>query len=130
MISKKFCNISIEGLACAVPSKVVLSQELTELFDANSVNRFVAATGIKQRHVTNGKQTGSDLCYVAAKKLMEEKSLSGDEIDALVFLNLKSRKLTLKNDKTGDESKLDFDGFPYLLLWTKQHLFQKVYLNM
>ena len=86
MISKKFCNISIEGLACAVPSKVVLSQELTELFDANSVNRFVAATGIKQRHVTNGKQTGSDLCYVAAKKLMEEKTLSGDDIDALVFV--------------------------------------------
>ncbi|MCR4718915.1 MAG: aldose 1-epimerase family protein [Firmicutes bacterium] len=41
------------------------------------------------------------------------------EIDALVFLNLKSRKLTLKNDKTGDEIKLDFDGFPYLLIWTK-----------
>ncbi len=41
------------------------------------------------------------------------------EIDALVFLNLKSRKLMLKNDKTGDEIKLDFDGFPYLLIWTK-----------
>ena len=40
-------------------------------------------------------------------------------IDALVFLNLKSRKLTLKNDKTDYEIKLDFDGFPYLLIWTK-----------
>ncbi len=41
------------------------------------------------------------------------------EIDALVFLNLKSRKLTLKNDRTGYEIGLDFDGFPYLLIWTK-----------
>ena len=41
------------------------------------------------------------------------------EIDALVFQNLKSRKLTLKNDKTDYEIKLDFDGFPYLLIWTK-----------
>lgn len=41
------------------------------------------------------------------------------EIDALVFLNLKSRKLTLKNDRTGYKIKLDFDSFPYLLIWTK-----------
>lgn len=41
------------------------------------------------------------------------------EIDALVFQNVKSRKLTLKNDKTGYEIKLDFNGFPYLLIWTK-----------
>ena len=41
------------------------------------------------------------------------------EIDALVFQNLKSRKLTLKNSRTGYEIKLDFDGFPYLLIWTK-----------
>ena len=41
------------------------------------------------------------------------------EIDALVFQNLKSRKLTLKNDRTGDKIKIDFDGFPYLLIWTK-----------
>ena len=41
------------------------------------------------------------------------------EIDALVFLNLRSRKLILKNDETRDEIRLDFDGFPYLLIWTK-----------
>ena len=41
------------------------------------------------------------------------------EIDALVFQNLKSRKLTLKNDKIGYQIGLDFDGFPYLLIWTK-----------
>ncbi len=41
------------------------------------------------------------------------------EIDALVFLNIKSRSMTLKNNMTGDERKLDFTGFPYLLIWTK-----------
>ena len=40
-------------------------------------------------------------------------------IDALVFLNLKSRKLTLKNERTGDTIRLDFNGFPYFLIWTK-----------
>ena len=34
-------------------------------------------------------------------------------------MRLKSRKLTLKNDRTGYEIGLDFNGFPYLLIWTK-----------
>lgn len=41
------------------------------------------------------------------------------ETDALVFLNLKSRKVLLKNEMTNNEIKLDFDGFPYFLIWTK-----------
>ena len=40
--------------------------------------------------------------------------------DALVFLDLKSRKLTLENEKTAQKISVDFDGFPYLLLWTIQ----------
>ncbi len=40
-------------------------------------------------------------------------------IDALVFLNLKSRKVILKNRKTGVEIGLEFEGHDYFLLWTK-----------
>ncbi len=40
-------------------------------------------------------------------------------VDALVFLNLKSRKLTLKNNKTGACVGLDFEGQDFFLLWTK-----------
>lgn len=40
-------------------------------------------------------------------------------VDALVFLNLKSRKATLKNRKTGQEITVTFDGADYFLLWTK-----------
>ena len=41
------------------------------------------------------------------------------EIDALVFLDLKSRKASLKNNQTGKTIDVAFDGFDYLLLWTK-----------
>lgn len=41
------------------------------------------------------------------------------KVDALVFLNLKSRKVWLRNDKTGDAFSVSFDGADYLLLWTK-----------
>lgn len=40
-------------------------------------------------------------------------------VDALVFLSLKSRKAFLKNRTTGRKIEVDYDGFDYLLLWTK-----------
>ncbi len=40
-------------------------------------------------------------------------------VDALVFKDVKSRKATLRNRKTGRALTVDFDGCDYLLLWTK-----------
>jgi len=40
------------------------------------------------------------------------------EHDALVFLDIKSRKVSLKNQRTDETIDVEFDGFPYLLLWT------------
>lgn len=37
---------------------------------------------------------------------------------SLVFCDLKSRKVTLKNNVSGEETAVCFDGFDYLLLWT------------
>lgn len=39
--------------------------------------------------------------------------------DALVFLNLKSRKAALLNRNTGEKVEVEYDGFDYFLLWTK-----------
>lgn len=41
------------------------------------------------------------------------------DVDALVFTDLKSRFATLRNRKTGKSTSVGFDGFDYLLLWTK-----------
>ncbi len=40
-------------------------------------------------------------------------------VDALVFQTLKSDSLVLKNRENGRAIKVEFKGFPYLLLWTK-----------
>lgn len=39
-------------------------------------------------------------------------------IDALIFSDLNSRKLTLKNNVTNETAEISFDGFDYLLFWT------------
>lgn len=39
------------------------------------------------------------------------------EVDALVFKDVKSRYVTLRNRKTGKEASVKFEGFDYLLFW-------------
>ena len=39
--------------------------------------------------------------------------------DALIFTDVKSRFVTLRNRKNGEKVSVAFDGFDYLLLWTK-----------
>ena len=39
--------------------------------------------------------------------------------DALVFEQLKSRSVELRDHRDGSSVKVDFNGFPHLLLWTK-----------
>lgn len=39
-------------------------------------------------------------------------------VDAQSFLNIKSRKATLRNNKTGKSAELSFEGLDYFLLWT------------
>lgn len=39
--------------------------------------------------------------------------------DALVFKDLKSRKVTLKSNKNGDILSVSYPGFPYLGIWAK-----------
>lgn len=40
-------------------------------------------------------------------------------VDALVLTDLKSRFVTLRNRKNGKSAAVSFDGFDYLLIWTK-----------
>ena len=40
-------------------------------------------------------------------------------VDALVFSSLNSKKLSLKNRKTGEVTVLEYDGHDFLLLWSK-----------
>ncbi len=86
MQSKEFKNIKISGLACAVPVKEVETDSFIEYFGADTVGRFKKATGIKARHLSDGSQTASDLCYVAAKALMEKNSLTGEDIDGVIMV--------------------------------------------
>lgn len=81
-----FNNVTISGIACALPSKKVYTDDYIEHFGLDSIEQFKKTTGIVSRYLSNGRQTASDLCYVAARELMKKKNLSGDDIDALIYI--------------------------------------------
>jgi 3-oxoacyl-[acyl-carrier-protein] synthase-3 len=79
-------NIEVKGIACAVPDNIIKSEEYNEIFGDENVQKFVNMTGIRTRHVALGEQCTSDLCYVAAERLMEKLEWDPFSIDALILI--------------------------------------------
>ncbi len=79
-------NVDIKGIACAVPEPVKKSEEYTDIFGEENIQKFINMTGIRTRHVAVEEQCASDLCYVAAKKLMEKLDWEPSSIDALLLI--------------------------------------------
>lgn len=86
MLSKEFHGVKVSGLACAVPDNKVMTDSYREYFGDAVVDRFIQATGIEGRFLSDGTQTVSDLSFVAADRLMNAKGLSGEDFDAVVLI--------------------------------------------
>lgn len=79
-------NVDIKGIACAVPDNQRKSEEYNETFGEEGVKKFVNLTGVKTRQVALDEQCASDLCYTAAKKIMEKLNWEPSTIDALILI--------------------------------------------
>jgi 3-oxoacyl-[acyl-carrier-protein] synthase-3 len=82
----KFDDISITGIASAVPTQIVKVDSFITSFGEDVVKRFKTMTGIEEYRKTSVNQTASDLGYVAAERLLNEKNISRSEIGALIFV--------------------------------------------
>lgn len=79
-------NVEIKGIACAVPDNVIKNEDYSNVFGAESVQKFINMTGIKTRRVALDTQCASDLCYIAAKRVMEKLNWEPSSIDALILI--------------------------------------------
>lgn len=82
-----FSEISIDGIACAVPQTEVRSTDFYARFGKQNVDNFVGMTGIASTFRSSDEQTASDLCFVAARDLLKSRGLVGADIGALVFVS-------------------------------------------
>ncbi len=86
MASAVFEGVAVTGMSCAVPVAVLKATDCAGRLSAEEIEKFVANTGVKQCHVVHEEQTCSDLCFVAARRLLEHKDYEPATIDALILV--------------------------------------------
>ena len=82
-------GIKIAGVASAVPNNWISLKEQCAsngMVDEKSIQKFIKNTGVTGRYLSNERQTASDLCCVAAEKIIQEKKIDRKRIGLLVFV--------------------------------------------
>lgn len=81
-------NVKISSIACAVPNDLAKAEDFYESLGERKVNRFIKDAGVKQKFYSkNDEIIASDLCYAAAKKLLESKNIDKNDIGAIIFIS-------------------------------------------
>jgi 3-oxoacyl-[acyl-carrier-protein] synthase-3 len=75
--------ISITGLGCHVPERVVTNDELSTMMDTSD-EWIRERTGIRERRIATAEEALSDLCLPAARQALEDAGLEGPQIDLLI----------------------------------------------
>lgn len=81
----EFKNVRIAGVSAGVPKRVVCNLDLGHVSTDYDATTFVESTGVRERRVDDF--TTSDLCLVAAEKLIEDLQWERNEIDAIIFIS-------------------------------------------
>ena len=83
----QFEGVGITAMSAAVPKRVVINREYTEVFPEEEAAEIVDKTGIEQRRFADENTCSSDLCLAAAEKLVADNNINKEDIDLLVFIS-------------------------------------------
>jgi 3-oxoacyl-[acyl-carrier-protein] synthase III len=75
--------ISITGLGCYVPERVVTNGELAQMVDTSD-EWIVERTGIRERRVAAPEEALSDLCLPAARAALEQAGVRAPDLDLVI----------------------------------------------
>ena len=76
-------NVSITGLGCHVPDRVVTNEELAQLVDTSD-EWITNRTGIKERRFAADDEALSDICVPAIERALASAGVEASEIDLLI----------------------------------------------
>lgn len=80
----KIPNVVIKGISACVPPKVEENKDIP-FYTPEEAEQIIAATGIERRHIASSDICVSDLCYLAAERLLEEIGWEKNSIDLLAL---------------------------------------------
>jgi 3-oxoacyl-[acyl-carrier-protein] synthase III len=75
--------VSITGLGCYVPDRVLTNDELAQMVDTSD-EWIRERTGIRERRIASPEQAMSDIALPAARAALEEAGLEARELDLIV----------------------------------------------
>lgn len=125
MIVNCFSGIKVVGVSCAVPTEWKSIESLKDGKNDDVLGRFVKNTTIEGHYEVGGRQTSSDLCFVAARKIIEEKKIDREKIAVLIHVTqtpdyrcpstacVLQNRLGLSNDCLAFDVNLGCSGYPY-----------------
>lgn len=83
----KFQNVGISAMSACVPSQVVYNKDLGYLIPEEDIEKTIQNIGIHERRIVDEGVCASDLCYKAAKQLLEDNDIDPESIDVLLFMS-------------------------------------------
>jgi 3-oxoacyl-[acyl-carrier-protein] synthase III len=79
-------HVKIGAVAACVPTRIVTTKSY-ELFNPQELKLFQMGTGVFERRFVDQGTCASDLCYEAAKKILDSNLVHPEEIDILIFVS-------------------------------------------
>ena len=79
-------GVAMRGVVCAVPGEPVGNDQFVSAFGEKAVGEIVKMIGVETRYWAAPNQTTADLCYVAAKRLLDRLEWAEDSVDALILV--------------------------------------------
>ena len=88
MAFQKISNVSVKGVSACVPKFKEDNKALSLFRSKEEGNKFIESTGVEfRRMLKDSGLCASDLCYHAAKQLLEDMKWKPEEIDCLIFVS-------------------------------------------
>ena len=83
----RYNNVGIKAISACVPKNKQKTKDLDYFLNDEAISSLENSTGIKERRLSTPEICTSDLCYEAAKKLIDENKIEPDSIDMLLFMS-------------------------------------------
>src|SRR5262245_26997463 len=81
--AKEGLEISITGLGCKVPDRVITNDELAAHVDTSD-EWIRERTGIRERHMADPEEALSDIALPAARAALEQAGVAGSDVDLII----------------------------------------------
>lgn len=87
MARGKLEHLGIKGIVAALPDHKAETIAGADKFGRSTVEKLIETTGVQSTYRVLPKQTASDLCFVAAEKVLDKLGWEKDSIDILIFVS-------------------------------------------